>query len=124
MVDLSKFGKKHECGSCGTKFYDLNKPKPVCPKCGAAPSKAKPKTKKAVLEEEIKLAPELPEAIEGEDQELREDLDLEMDVDMDVEDFGVLDETDTQGLPRLAEEDIEEEEDTDGGERNKDMYEE
>lgn len=30
-----KLGSKHECYSCGTKFYDLGKSEPVCPKCGA-----------------------------------------------------------------------------------------
>ncbi len=28
-------GHKHDCFKCGTKFYDLKKPAPVCPKCGA-----------------------------------------------------------------------------------------
>lgn len=28
-------GNKHVCFKCGTKFYDLKKPEPVCPKCGA-----------------------------------------------------------------------------------------
>jgi uncharacterized protein (TIGR02300 family) len=28
-------GTKHTCFKCGTKFYDLRKPEPVCPKCGA-----------------------------------------------------------------------------------------
>jgi uncharacterized protein (TIGR02300 family) len=32
MPDL---GKKFTCYSCHTKFYDLNKPEPLCPKCGA-----------------------------------------------------------------------------------------
>ncbi len=31
MADL---GTKHECTSCGTKFYDLGKAEPTCPKCG------------------------------------------------------------------------------------------
>lgn len=35
MADL---GGKHECPSCGVKFYDLGKSEPVCPKCGANPS--------------------------------------------------------------------------------------
>jgi len=30
-----KLGSKWECFSCGAKFYDLNKPEPLCPKCGA-----------------------------------------------------------------------------------------
>jgi len=32
MADL---GKKYTCYSCHTKFYDLGKPVPTCPKCGA-----------------------------------------------------------------------------------------
>src|SRR3954471_9419801 len=30
-----KLGSKYDCYNCGTKFYDLGKPEPVCPKCGA-----------------------------------------------------------------------------------------
>ena len=30
-----KLGTKHLCFSCHSKFYDLNKPEPVCPRCGA-----------------------------------------------------------------------------------------
>ncbi|KAB2960107.1 MAG: TIGR02300 family protein [Thermoanaerobaculia bacterium] len=32
MPDL---GNKYECFSCGVRFYDLGKPAPICPKCGA-----------------------------------------------------------------------------------------
>jgi len=28
-------GTKYTCFKCGTKFYDMRKPTPVCPKCGA-----------------------------------------------------------------------------------------
>jgi uncharacterized protein (TIGR02300 family) len=28
-------GTKHTCFKCSTKFYDMKKPVPVCPKCGA-----------------------------------------------------------------------------------------
>ena len=31
----SKLGTKWNCFRCGAKFYDLNKPEPLCPKCGA-----------------------------------------------------------------------------------------
>jgi uncharacterized protein (TIGR02300 family) len=30
-----KLGTKYDCYNCGTKFYDLGKPEPICPKCGA-----------------------------------------------------------------------------------------
>lgn len=32
-----KFGTKHSCYVCATKFYDMKKPDPKCPKCGADP---------------------------------------------------------------------------------------
>ena len=32
---MPELGKKYTCYSCHTKFYDLSKPVPLCPKCGA-----------------------------------------------------------------------------------------
>ncbi|MBI5496895.1 MAG: FYDLN acid domain-containing protein [Deltaproteobacteria bacterium] len=32
-----KFGTKYTCFSCATKFYDMKKPDPRCPKCGSDP---------------------------------------------------------------------------------------
>jgi len=32
---MPELGKKYTCYSCHTKFYDLGKPIPKCPKCGA-----------------------------------------------------------------------------------------
>lgn len=38
---MPNLGKKFECFSCRTKFYDLGKPAAVCPKCGADQKDAK-----------------------------------------------------------------------------------
>ena len=35
FMDKAKLGNKRLCSSCGTKFYDLKKEVPICPKCGA-----------------------------------------------------------------------------------------
>jgi hypothetical protein len=35
MPATRDLGTKHTCFKCGTKFYDLKKPTPLCPKCGA-----------------------------------------------------------------------------------------
>ena len=35
MQDRSKLGTRYTCYQCGKKFYDLNKPEPTCPTCGA-----------------------------------------------------------------------------------------
>jgi uncharacterized protein (TIGR02300 family) len=33
-VAKTELGGKHQCQSCGTKFFDLNKDPITCPKCG------------------------------------------------------------------------------------------
>lgn len=38
---MPELGTKYECEECGTKFYDLGKPDPVCPKCGTNPNAEK-----------------------------------------------------------------------------------
>lgn len=60
-------GNKFNCFKCGAKFYDLKKPEPVCPKCGAdqrespvlrAPDKAERKRPARVVAEEPVLEEE------------------------------------------------------------------
>lgn len=50
-MDNKKLGKKYVCYQCECKFYDLNRPQPICPKCAAdqteAPARAKPAQAKA-----------------------------------------------------------------------------
>jgi hypothetical protein len=56
-------GNRLQCQECGTKYYDLNRPAPVCPKCQTPymPSE-RPKFKvQKPVEIEIE-APEEPEA--------------------------------------------------------------
>jgi len=31
---VGELGIRFKCYKCGTKFYDLNKPQPICPSCG------------------------------------------------------------------------------------------
>jgi hypothetical protein len=38
---MPELGKKFECYSCGTKFYNLGRPEAICPKCGANQKNAK-----------------------------------------------------------------------------------
>ena len=61
---MPELGRKYTCYSCHTKFYDLNKPTPVCPKCGAdqrdaeeAPVSTSSRSRARVVEE----PPEEPE---------------------------------------------------------------
>lgn len=55
---MPELGKKYTCYSCHTKFYDLGKPTPLCPKCGAdqrdadeAPVYTSPRSRRVVAEE-------------------------------------------------------------------------
>lgn len=35
-----EWGTRYVCYKCGVRFYDLNKPEPICPKCTANQNKA------------------------------------------------------------------------------------
>ena len=80
-------GNKFVCFKCGTKFYDMKKPDPVCPKCGAdqreSPAlKPQPEGKRSRLAavpkpvEPVDLGDE-PEPIAEEEAEGFEDEDAE-----------------------------------------------
>ncbi len=64
-------GTKYVCFKCGTKFYDLKKPVPACPKCGAdqrdAPTPKSSGSRKAPPPRAVEEPAELPE---NEDEEL------------------------------------------------------
>ena len=34
MAPKRNLGTRHTCPSCGTRYYDLHRPEPRCPKCG------------------------------------------------------------------------------------------
>ncbi|MCM2335071.1 MAG: FYDLN acid domain-containing protein [Anaeromyxobacteraceae bacterium] len=78
-------GTKHTCFKCSTKFYDMKKPVPVCPKCGAdqrespalkAPSPSERKSRAAAKP----IEPLVDEA------DAAEELDVELDEDADDDD--------------------------------------
>jgi hypothetical protein len=99
MPDL---GKKYECFSCGTKFYDLGRPDPLCPKCGANQKQAaqdeaeqerqaarrrrKDEPKVAVEDEDLPVddeiaAADFDEDLEGADEEGLDDEEAADDLD-------------------------------------------
>lgn len=78
-------GNKHNCWKCGTKFYDLRKPAPICPKCGAdareSPALKAPPGKKG------RAAPRPVPAVEPELPDVELDKDAEEEAfDEEVED--------------------------------------
>lgn len=79
MADL---GRKYTCYSCHTKFYDLNKPVPTCPKCNAdqrdaeeapvyTPARGRARqVEEPAEEEEFTPAAETTESTGDEDEEI------------------------------------------------------
>jgi hypothetical protein len=74
---MPELGRKYTCYSCHTKFYDLGKPVPLCPKCGSdqrdadeAPVYTAPRSRRVVEEpvEEEELTP-TAEPAEGDEEE-------------------------------------------------------
>lgn len=94
-----KLGTKYECYSCGTKFYDLGKSSPTCPKCGAdqrdAASAESPavsqssrrKRKAEVVPKAIDVDDEVPIEDLPDDEIVAAELDGEIDAADEEEDF-------------------------------------
>ena len=73
-------GTKHVCFKCNAKFYDLKKPDPICPKCGAdqREASAKPEGRRSRLS----ATPKIIEPVEPvEKEETDEDEEVEEDED-------------------------------------------
>lgn len=49
MLDKTRLGARYTCFKCSTKFYDLNRPAPICPECGADQTEAPVQDVKALL---------------------------------------------------------------------------
>lgn len=90
MQDKSKLGKRYACFQCGLKFYDLNRPEPICPKCGADQREnPNPDPREAILARfKGKVGPAKLRMDDMEDdEEADEDIDLdEEDLDEDDDD--------------------------------------
>jgi len=77
MKDL---GTKFSCYKCQAKFYDLKKPAPICPKCGADQREMPPPSKSERKKAAAVVATRL-EAVEDFDGELPKEKDEEEDED-------------------------------------------
>jgi uncharacterized protein (TIGR02300 family) len=77
-MPVKDLGAKHTCFKCSTKFYDMKKQVPVCPKCGAD-QRESPALKPAPAERRAKAPARPPEPVveaiaeEGELEEEVED---------------------------------------------------
>jgi uncharacterized protein (TIGR02300 family) len=106
----TKLGHKWACFSCGAKFYDLQKPEPLCPKCGAdqrqSPAFEKPKRTRAK-----KAAPAPKKVVKPPPPvEETEDLDTPIDPeDLEIEDIEIDDPGGSAAAPPAEIEEPEEE---------------
>jgi uncharacterized protein (TIGR02300 family) len=72
-------GNKFVCFKCSTKFYDLKKPEPICPKC-AADQRESPALRAPHAQARRSRAPARPAATEAaEEGVLTEEAELEED---------------------------------------------
>ena len=95
-------GIKLTCQSCEAKFYDLNKKKPVCPKCGAEYVVAKTRTRKTTMKPENTTEVVDKEKIPSEKEAVSADNET-----VDGEEFLLSDDSLTE-IPEVEDEDEEE----------------
>lgn len=86
-------GTKFTCVECGTKFYDLQRPDPICPKCGLdqreavarAPDKAE---RRRHARPALVLVGPLPEEETAEERLADEDEAIDEGLEEDASNFG------------------------------------
>ena len=86
----TELGKKHQCNSCNTKFYDLQKEVPICPKCGEEIIiKIKPRLGRPPLNKKPKIKVEQTKKVSNEPlvKEDNDELDDELDDLVSIEDL-------------------------------------
>lgn len=90
-----KYGNRHSCYSCGTKFYDMGKDAVVCPRCSSNQADMpvdeikKPATKAKKKKAKVEEPPADNNIIEiDSDTVILPDLD---ELDMEDDDFSVID---------------------------------
>ncbi len=96
-----KLGQKYTCFECGTKFYDLERPAPICPRCGVdqrlAPgseyargaSERRRRSGKSSGESEPQETSNRADTVDDLDDAFLEDADTDYDVEDDVGDLVV-----------------------------------
>jgi uncharacterized protein (TIGR02300 family) len=103
----AELGNKHLCNTCNTKFYDLQKEVPICPKCGEEiiirikPRLGRPPLNKKPNPE----TPKIKEVIKGPELEDDGELDNEIEDLVSLEDLDEIDivEEDSKDSDNLSE---------------------
>jgi hypothetical protein len=63
-----QLGSKRVCVSCSTRFYDMTKAPPVCPKCGTVQPPEVPRVRAPVREPRRPFRTPMPVAVEAEEE--------------------------------------------------------
>lgn len=89
-----KLGNKFDCYSCGTKFYDLGKADPICPKCGANQKDASHSDSAAASPSKRKRKADVPKVVDIDEVEPIADIadDEMVGPDLEDDDIGADDE--------------------------------
>lgn len=107
-----RLGAKHLCFSCGLKFYDLNRPEPICPRCQSNQrhkpkhSAAKPPAPQPEVERKPKprdLGPLLEEE-EVVEEAFTEDVEIDLG-DLETE-GGLFEESEEEAEPEPEEDEV------------------
>lgn len=88
----AELGNKHLCDSCNTKFYDLQKEVPICPKCGEEIIiKVKPRLGRPPLNKKTQniIKPQTKEKVTSKSSDAEED-----NIESDMEDLISIEEID------------------------------
>jgi uncharacterized protein (TIGR02300 family) len=103
MLDKARLGTRYVCFSCGTKFYDLNRPAPTCPECGKDQREAPVRDIKSLLSKGGAKKRTEPDFEDIEEEDLDEELGA-----VDEEGEGEEGEEEDDDLGLLGEEEAEE----------------
>jgi uncharacterized protein (TIGR02300 family) len=112
----AKLGQRWTCFKCNLRFYDLNKPDPICPKCSAnqhespefqKPAKKRPAKKAAAAKREVAAAAPVEELeVRRNDEEIDEDFGEEGDFDLEdleIDESAGGDDDDSVGIVEVEE---------------------
>ncbi len=102
-IQTTQFGNKYICFACQAKFYDLNRPDPICPKCGADQN-LMPKEEIKIPKKPVEKKPRAMSTFYDDDEVAAD----EVDASVKSDDLGFEDEfLDDMGEDEVVEEDDE-----------------
>jgi uncharacterized protein (TIGR02300 family) len=98
-----QLGSKRVCVSCSTRFYDMTKAPPVCPKCGTVQPPEVPRVRAPVREPRRPFRTPMPVVVEAEEDAVAV---VDPDADEDAEVEEVDDDDEKPAIVREPEHDL------------------